>query len=81
MATMNPFDLLGDDDAEDPSQLLAAQQQKLAAAPKKALPAQNKSGAQGQETKPAKLPSKPAPPAQAGEIFGFLSSCSICSSK
>lgn len=78
---MNPFDLLGDDDAEDPSQLLAAQQQKLAAAPKKALPAQNKSGAQGQETKPAKLPSKPAPPAQAGEIFGFLSSCSICSSK
>ncbi|ONI22486.1 hypothetical protein PRUPE_2G132500 [Prunus persica] len=65
MATMNPFDLLGDDDAEDPSQLLAAQQQKLAAAPKKALPAQNKSGAQGQETKPAKLPSKPAPPAQA----------------
>lgn len=71
MATMNPFDLLGDDDAEDPSQLLAAQQQKLAAAPKKALPAQNKPGAQGQETKPAKLPSKPAPPAQAGEIFGF----------
>ncbi|CAN6562582.1 unnamed protein product [Malus baccata var. baccata] len=66
MATMNPFDLLGDDDAEDPSQLIAAQQQKLAAAPKKAVPPQPiKAGAQVQETKPAKLPSKPAPPAQA----------------
>ncbi|KAL3615520.1 hypothetical protein CASFOL_041181 [Castilleja foliolosa] len=28
MATANPFDLLGDDDAEDPSLLIAAQQQK-----------------------------------------------------
>ncbi|XP_004306983.1 PREDICTED: circumsporozoite protein-like [Fragaria vesca subsp. vesca] len=60
MATMNPFDLLGDDDAEDPSLLVAAQQQKLAAAPKKAQPTKP-----GVDTKPAKLPSKPVAPAQA----------------
>ncbi|CAK9173297.1 unnamed protein product [Ilex paraguariensis] len=60
MATTNPFDLLGDDEYDDPSQLIAAQQQKLAMAPKKTpVPAQ-------QPTKqPAKLPSKPLPPAQA----------------
>ncbi|XP_050386733.1 RGG repeats nuclear RNA binding protein A isoform X1 [Argentina anserina] len=61
MASLNPFDLLGDDDAEDPSLLVAAQQQKLAAAgPKKAQPTKP-----GVDTKPAKLPSKPAPPTQA----------------
>ncbi|KAF7845039.1 RGG repeats nuclear RNA binding protein A-like [Senna tora] len=59
MATMNPFDLLGDD-AEDPSQLIAAEQQKVVvAAPKKAA-AQDK-----QQNKAAQLPSKPLPPAQA----------------
>ncbi|PRQ57409.1 putative hyaluronan/mRNA-binding protein [Rosa chinensis] len=62
MATMNPFDLLGDDDAEDPSLLVAAHQQKLAAAPKKAQAQPNKPGL---DAKPAKLPSKPAPPSQA----------------
>ncbi|XP_022959730.1 RGG repeats nuclear RNA binding protein A-like [Cucurbita moschata] len=67
MATVNPFDLLGDDDAEDPSQLIAAK--KVAAvtspAPKKG-PAQNKPAALGaQQNKPASLPSKPLPPAQA----------------
>lgn len=61
MATLNPFDLLGDD-TEDPS-LLAAQQK---IEPKKTIappikPAQNKTAAQ------PKLPSKPAPPAQAGQ--------------
>ena len=71
MATVNPFDLLGDDDAEDPSQLIAAK--KVAAvtspAPKKG-PAQNKPAALGaQQNKPASLPSKPLPPAQAGEIL------------
>lgn len=55
MATTNPFDLLGDDDNEDPSQLIAAQQPKLPA-PKAQPPPQ---------PKPAKLPSKPLPPAQA----------------
>ncbi|XP_057496934.1 RGG repeats nuclear RNA binding protein A-like isoform X1 [Actinidia eriantha] len=53
MATVNPFDLLGDDDNDDPSQLIAAQQLKIE--PKK--PAQ--------QAKPAKLPTKPVPPAQA----------------
>ncbi|KAK9273175.1 hypothetical protein L1049_017982 [Liquidambar formosana] len=65
-----PFDLLGDDDAEDPSQLIAAaaQQQKLS--PKKALaPTQAKASAvvppAAQQPKPDKMPSKPLPPAQA----------------
>ncbi|KAL5560500.1 hypothetical protein UlMin_036711 [Ulmus minor] len=70
MATMNPFDLLGDDDTEDPTQLIAAQQQKVAlaaAAPKKApAQAQGKPALEAQQNKPAaKLPSKPLPPAQA----------------
>ncbi|PIN22777.1 putative RNA-binding protein [Handroanthus impetiginosus] len=66
MATANPFDLLGDDDTEDPSQLIAAQQQKIepkkTGAPSaggKQPSSQNKTAAQ------AKLPSKPLPPAQA----------------
>jgi plasminogen activator inhibitor 1 RNA-binding protein len=60
MATANPFDLLGDD-AEDPSQLIVAEQLKAAAAPVK-KPADKLQG-----KKPAaQLPSKPTPPAQAG---------------
>ncbi len=70
MATMNPFDLLGDDDAEDPSQLIAAHQPKPAAAPptKKAAPAQAKTAAPPLQAAKhvAKLPSKPLPPSQAG---------------
>ncbi|KAK6781498.1 hypothetical protein RDI58_019294 [Solanum bulbocastanum] len=62
MATVNPFDLL-DDDAEDPSLLIAAQQLKHVA-PVVSAPAKK---AQAQPTKPAaKLPSKPVPPSQAG---------------
>lgn len=64
MATMNPFDLLGDDDNEDPSLLIAAQQQKLASPKKSQAPVQPAA----QPAKPAKLPSKPLPPAQAGEL-------------
>ncbi|KAF5744270.1 plasminogen activator inhibitor 1 RNA-binding protein-like [Tripterygium wilfordii] len=64
MATMNPFDLLGDD-AEDPSQLIAAQPQKVAAATKKELGQGKPAAAAAQQNKPAKLPSKPLPPAQA----------------
>ncbi|KAF9685442.1 hypothetical protein SADUNF_Sadunf03G0055000 [Salix dunnii] len=70
MATANPFDILGDDDNnEDLSQLVAAAQLKAAEKPKKvdkpAAPA----------SKPAKLPTRPAPPAQAGELrFSNLSS-------
>lgn len=73
MATLNPFDLLGDDDAEDPSQLIAAKVAAVATAPlSKKGPAQTKplpSGAQ--QNKPASLPSKPLPPAQAGKIIHF----------
>lgn len=63
MATTNPFDLLGDDDNEDPSQLIAAAQLKVADKPKKA--------AAPQPAKPAKLPSKPLPPTQAGGFVIF----------
>lgn len=65
---MNPFDLLGADDAEDPSLLTAAQKQVIAAAsvPTRKGPAQ----AQAKQPAPvsaAKLPSKPLPPSQAGQ--------------
>lgn len=65
MTTVNPFDLLGDNDFEDPSQLVVAGAPKLAEKPKKPAPAQAQPA-----TKPAaaaKLPTKPLPPAQAGE--------------
>ncbi|XP_076924511.1 RGG repeats nuclear RNA binding protein A-like [Bidens hawaiensis] len=55
MATMNPFDLLVDDDNDDPNQLIA----KLPAA----APAAKKAPAPAKPA--AKLPSKPFPPAQA----------------
>ncbi|KAK4389555.1 RGG repeats nuclear RNA binding protein A [Sesamum angolense] len=61
MATLNPFGLLGDDDAEDPTLLLAAQQK--AAGPAKATVQEKKSPSQAQPA--AKLPSKPLPPAPA----------------
>ncbi|XP_074568268.1 RGG repeats nuclear RNA binding protein A-like [Curcuma longa] len=57
MATDNPFDLLGDNDHDDPSQFIVAHQ-KAAAVKKPAAPA---------ATTPAvaKLPTKPVPPSQA----------------
>ncbi|XP_027334501.1 RGG repeats nuclear RNA binding protein A-like [Abrus precatorius] len=64
MATANPFDLLGDD-AEDPSQLIAAEQIKAAAAPKKEQPKPASRAGSAQQNKPAQLPSKPLPPSQA----------------
>ena len=66
MATANPFDLLGDDDNDDVSHLIAIPQKKKATAASPA-PAVAK-----QPAKPAKLPSKPAPPAQAGETPDFV---------
>ncbi|KAI3505244.1 hypothetical protein L1887_27250 [Cichorium endivia] len=58
MASTNPFDLLGDDDNDDPSQLVA----KLPVA----VPTTKRSPVGGVAAKPAaKLPSKPLPPAQA----------------
>lgn len=64
MASSNPFDLLGDEDNEDLSQLMA--KAALAAAANTAPPPQQ------QVKQQAKLPSKPLPPAQAGEIFRIL---------
>lgn len=65
MATMmNAFELLLDNDNEDPSQLIVAKPTKPAEKPKK--PA----SAPVQATKPAaKLPSKPLPPTQVGELL------------
>eukprot|EP00250_Pteridium_aquilinum_P003753 c14050_g1_i1 orf=335-1495(+) len=59
MATQNPFALLGEDENDDPADLIA----RVGAAPalkevKKSLPSQ-------QTAAPAKLPTKPPPPAQA----------------
>ncbi|XVE76844.1 hypothetical protein DITRI_Ditri13aG0012700 [Diplodiscus trichospermus] len=73
MASVNPFDLLGDDDSGELSVLIAAQQKAAAAATATATAAAPKKGpAQSQgkqqpaaQTKEAKLPSKPLPPAQA----------------
>ncbi|KAJ1689466.1 hypothetical protein LUZ63_013621 [Rhynchospora breviuscula] len=56
MATANPFDILGDDDNDDPSQLIVKHEKKIQskkAAPAPAAPATSK------------FPSKPAPPTQA----------------
>lgn len=63
MATVNPFDILGDDDNEDPSQLVAAVS--LDKSKKASAPAANPTQ-QGKLA--AKLPSKPLPPVQAGEF-------------
>ncbi|GKU88510.1 hypothetical protein SLEP1_g2762 [Rubroshorea leprosula] len=63
MAARNPFDLLGDDDAEDPSQLIAAQ--KAAVSKKELAPVQTKAAVAVAQAKPAKLPSKPLPPSEA----------------
>ncbi|XP_077209796.1 RGG repeats nuclear RNA binding protein A-like [Tasmannia lanceolata] len=57
MATVNPFDLLGDDDNDDPAQLIAKQQLKV--------PAPAKTPAPSKTPATANLPSKPPPPSQA----------------
>lgn len=75
MATVNPFDLLGAVDNDDPAQLLAAAAAAAAkqkADAKKAATAAATAG-KGAQPAPAKLPTKPAPPAQAGEFdLGFF---------
>ncbi|GLT39620.1 hypothetical protein SLA2020_138020 [Shorea laevis] len=63
MGTRNPFGLLGDDDAEDPSQLIVAQ--KAAVSKKEMAPVQTKAAVAAALAKPAKLPSKPLPPSEA----------------
>jgi hypothetical protein len=70
MATLNPFDILGADDNDDPAQLLAA----AAVAKQKAEAKKSAAATAGKGAQPttAKLPTKPAPPAQAGEFgLGF----------
>lgn len=60
---MNPFDLLVDDDNDDPSHLIAKLPAPVASATKKPAAA----------AKPAaKLPSKPLLPAQAGKFLLLL---------
>lgn len=62
MATGNFFDILGDDDNDDPSQLIASQKVKVSAKKLANAVAAASAGVV------AKLPSKPLPPAQAGEL-------------
>ncbi|KAL2491232.1 Hyaluronan/mRNA binding family [Abeliophyllum distichum] len=64
MATVNPFDLLGVDDTEDPSQLIQKIEPKKALTPA-AKPAGKLQAQQPNKPANAKLPSKPVPPAQA----------------
>ncbi|KAG0454684.1 hypothetical protein HPP92_023976 [Vanilla planifolia] len=56
MASANPFDILGNSENDDPSVLIAAQELKIAA---------KKPAKDASSPSPAKLPSKPLPPAQA----------------
>ena len=66
MATLNMFELLGADDNDDPSQLIAAAEaaaQKAEAKKSAAAPA----GKAAQPAAAAKFPTKPAPPSQTGE--------------
>jgi plasminogen activator inhibitor 1 RNA-binding protein len=66
MATLNPFELLGADENDDPTHLIAA------AAAQKAEAKKASAAPAGKGTQPpssAKLPTKPAPPAQAGELL------------
>lgn len=76
MATVNPFDILGADENDDPTQLLAA-----AAAAKQKAEAKKQAAAattgKGAQPAPAKLPTKPAPPAEAGEFGVQLRGCWI----
>jgi hypothetical protein len=70
MATLNPFELLGADDNDDPTQLIAA----AAAAAQKAEAKKSAVAPAGKAAQPAattKFPTKPAPPSQTGELWLF----------
>ncbi|CAO2171283.1 unnamed protein product [Urochloa humidicola] len=62
MATLNPFDLLGADDGDDPSQLIAAAA--AAAQKEEAKKAAAAPAGKAQPAAAAKFPTKPAPPSQ-----------------
>ncbi|KAL9275822.1 p21-activated protein kinase-interacting protein 1-like-like protein [Drosera capensis] len=69
MASSNPFDLVKDDDCDDPSALIAAaaaQQHKGAESAAVAVPKKGAAAGTAKAAAPAaKLPTKPVPPAQA----------------
>jgi plasminogen activator inhibitor 1 RNA-binding protein len=67
MATLNPFDILAADNNDDPSQLMAATAVVTQKAEVKKA-AMTPAGKGTQAPAAAKLPTKPAPPAQAGEL-------------
>lgn len=62
MATGNSFDILGDDDNDDLSQLIAKREKKI-----QALKAAGPAAAAAVGPATSKFPSKPAPPTQAGQ--------------
>ncbi len=66
MATKNFFDLLGDDENEDPAQVVVRANSLAAADAKPAANAAN-AATKKPAAAAAKLPSKPAPPSEAGE--------------
>ena len=69
MATINPFALLGEDDSDDPSLLIAIQQQRVAAKkPEPVAPAASI----------GKLPTKPLAPAQAGINYFMRKNSNFC---
>ncbi|KAK8702688.1 hypothetical protein V6N13_021029 [Hibiscus sabdariffa] len=70
MASLNPFDLLGDDDTGELSVLIAAQQKAVSTVTAASVPKKGSVQSQAKpqpttQAKQAKLPSKPLPPAQA----------------
>lgn len=67
MATVNPFDLLGDDDAENPLELIASRQPKKVSA-SSGKPAIKQQTQQQNKPAAAQLPSKPLPPSRAGQL-------------
>ncbi|KAK6120453.1 hypothetical protein DH2020_045808 [Rehmannia glutinosa] len=76
MATLNPLGLLGDDDVEYPSLLLAAQQKAAAPASAPGQPKKAPAQAQPAAKASAKLPSKPLPPSHRGRpVIILLQMC------
>lgn len=65
MATKNFFDLLGDDENEDPSQVVVRAN---------SIPVEEKKPAADKKkpAEPAKLPTKPAPPSEAGMLLSVV---------
>jgi hypothetical protein len=67
VASQNFFALLGDDENEDPTAVI--ERANLPSPAEKAAAKKKPQQQQQQQQPPAKLPSKPAPPAEAGMLF------------